>query len=300
MIKKKYLEKLRIDPGEKVNLKRIDTSGIPGKDQKTAGRETVKERAEDLLEASRVTLAQSQEILWASNDYSILIILQGMDTAGKDGIIRHVMSGMNPQGCRVSTFGVPNELEIDHDFLWRTTLELPRRGEIGIFNRSYYEELLVVKVHPGILERQRLPPGKRGQKFWNARYEDINAFERHMVRNGTVILKFFLHISKKEQRERLLDRLDDQEKYWKFSASDLAERASWDAYQEAYEMMLEQTSTKEAPWYVIPADYKWLARTLVADVISARVQALNLQYPVVSDEKLVEIGKAREALRNEE
>ena len=300
MIKKKYLEKLRIDPGEKVNLKRIDTGGIPGKDQKTAGRETVKERAEDLLEASRVTLAQSQEILWASNNYSILIILQGMDTAGKDGIIRHVMSGMNPQGCRVSTFGVPNEREIDHDFLWRTTLELPRRGEIGIFNRSYYEELLVVKVHPGVLERQRLPPGKRGQKFWNARYEDINAFERHMVRNGTVILKFFLHISKKEQRERLLARLDDEEKYWKFSASDLAERASWDEYQEAYETMLEQTSTKDAPWYVIPADYKWLARTLVADIISARVQALKLQYPVVSDEKLVEIGKAREALRNEE
>ncbi|MDD1710518.1 MAG: polyphosphate kinase 2 family protein [Methanoregulaceae archaeon] len=299
MMKKKYLDRLRIDPGERVNLNTIDTKGIPARNQTISGTETAKERAEELLEASRAELAKAQGLLWANNIYSILIILQGMDTAGKDGTIKHVMSGINPQGCRVHSFGVPTEEELDHDFLWRTTLKLPGRGEIGIFNRSYYEELLVVKVHPEVLARQRIPPGKRGQKFWEARYEDINAFERYLTRNGTIILKFFLHISKEEQRERLLERLDNGEKYWKFSSGDLAEREYWEQYQEAYERMLERTSSKEAPWYVIPADYKWLAWTLVADIISSRIQALDLHYPIVSDEKLGEIRKAQDLLRDQ-
>jgi PPK2 family polyphosphate:nucleotide phosphotransferase len=209
------------------------------------------------------------------------------------------MSGVNPQGCRVTSFKVPTSEETDHNFLWRYTRALPARGEIGIFNRSYYEDVLVVKVHPEILEKQQLPPGKRGDKFWNARYEDINAFERHLVQNGTLILKFFLHISKEEQKRRLLERLENEEKYWKFALSDLAERRFWNEYQQAYERVLFKTSTDTAPWYIIPADYKWVARTLIADIISTTIQSLDLHFPEVSAEGLKELEKAREALNNE-
>jgi PPK2 family polyphosphate:nucleotide phosphotransferase len=209
------------------------------------------------------------------------------------------MSGMNPQGCRVCSFKVPTSDETDHNFLWRYSRDLPRRGEIGVFNRSYYEDVLVVKVHPELLEGQQLPPGKRGEKFWNARYEDINAFEQHLVRNGTVILKFFLHISKAEQKKRILERLETGEKYWKFSLSDLTERAYWDTYQNAYETMFAKTSTDVAPWYIIPADYKWVARTLVADIISTRIQSLDLKFPVLSAEQLEQVESARVQLKNE-
>ena len=288
-----------VPPRKKVNLKDFPTGWAQNEEFKNLGKDALKERASELLEANRNTLAKAQELLWASNIYSVLIVLQGMDTSGKDGTIKHVMSGVNPQGCRVTSFKVPTEEETDHNFLWRYTRALPARGEIGLFNRSYYEDVLVVKVHPEILDHQQLPPGKRGDKFWNTRYDDINAFERHLVKNGTLILKFFLHISKKEQKERLLERLGDKEKYWKFSLSDLAERRYWDDYLNAYQEMLSRTSTNEAPWYVIPADFKWVARTVVADIISSKIQTLDLQFPRVPEESLKQLEKARKELKNE-
>jgi PPK2 family polyphosphate:nucleotide phosphotransferase len=299
MIKEKYIRKLKVIPGKKVSLKRFETGWAQDDELKKGGKDAVKDRAAELLEANRTALAGAQELLWASNIYSVLIVLQGMDTSGKDGIIKHVMSGVNPQGCRVTSFKVPTPEETDHDFLWRHTRALPARGEIGIFNRSYYEDVLVVKVHPEILKGQQLPSGKRGDKFWNARYEDINAFERHLVQNGTLILKFFLHISKEEQKRRLLERIDNEEKYWKFALSDLAERRFWDDYLESYERMFSKTSTDTAPWYIIPADYKWVARTLIADIISTQIQSLDLHFPEVPAEGLKELKKAREELNNE-
>jgi PPK2 family polyphosphate:nucleotide phosphotransferase len=300
MIKKKYLKRLRVVPGKNVSLKNFGTGWAQDEELKDAGKEAVKERSEEILRANREALAESQELLWASDTHAVLIVLQGMDTAGKDGTIRHVMSGVNPQGCMVHAFRVPTEEELDHDYFWRYILKLPVKGMIGIFNRSYYEEVLVVRVHPELLEKQRLPPGKRGEKFWEARYRDINEFERHLVENGTLILKFFLHISKEEQKKRLLERLENEEKYWKFSLADLAERRYWDDYQDAYEKMLENTSTDHAPWYVIPADYKWAARAMVADLITTRIQSLDLHYPRVSSDQMNEIKQAREILRNEE
>jgi len=299
MIKKKYIRRLMVRPGSKVSLKQYDTGWAQDDELKRVGKDAIKERAAEILEANRASLAESQELLWASNLYSILIVLQGMDTSGKDGTIKHVMAGVNPQGCRVTSFKVPTSEETDHNFLWRYTRALPARGEIGIFNRSYYEDVLVVKVHPEILDNQQLPPGKRGDKFWNARYDDINAFERHLVQNGTFIMKFFLHISREEQKKRLLDRLEDKEKYWKFALSDLAERQFWDDYQTAYEMMLSKTSTDTAPWYIIPADYKWIARSLIADIISTKIRSLDLMYPEVAEETLKQLEVAREKLASE-
>jgi PPK2 family polyphosphate:nucleotide phosphotransferase len=299
MIKEKYLKKLLAAPGKKVKLKDFPTGWAQNEEFKSLGKDAIKERASELLEANRNTLASAQELLWASNIYSVLIVLQGMDTSGKDGTIKHVMSGVNPQGCRVTSFKVPTPEETDHNFLWRYFRALPARGEIGIFNRSYYEDVLVVKVHPEILDNQQLPPGKRGEKFWNARYDDINAFERHLVQNGTLILKFFLNISKEEQKERLMERLENKEKYWKFALSDLAERQYWDDYQEAYETMFSKTSTDAAPWYIVPADFKWVARTVVADIISTKIQALDLHYPEVPEESLKDLEKARKKLKNE-
>ncbi|HQA81460.1 MAG TPA: polyphosphate kinase 2 family protein [Methanoregulaceae archaeon] len=299
MIKKKYLKKIMVSPGSRVSLERYDTGWAQDDELKKVGKDAIKERAAEILEANRAALAESQELLWASNLYSFLIVLQGMDTSGKDGTIKHVMAGVNPQGCRVTSFKVPTSEETDHNFLWRYIRALPARGEIGIFNRSYYEDVLVVKVHPEILDHQQMPPGKRGDKFWNARYDDINAFERHLVQNGTFILKFFLHISREEQKKRLMERLEDKEKYWKFSLSDLAERRFWDDYQSAYEMMLSKTSTRIAPWYIIPADYKWIARSLIADIISTKIRSLDLKYPEVSAETLKQLEGAREQLARE-
>src|SRR4051794_14355295 len=224
------------------------------------GKDALKERARQVLDQNLEDLAEAQELLYADDRYSVLIVLQAMDAAGKDGTIKHVMSGVNPQGCQVFSFKKPSAEELDHNFLWRYMRCLPERGRIGIFNRSYYEDVLVVKVHPELLDGQKLPPGKRGKSFWEARYEDINAFERHLVRNGTVILKFFLHVSKKEQKRRFLERLERPEKQWKFTAADLAERGYWSKYMEAYEDALSATSTRWAPWYIIPADHKWATR----------------------------------------
>jgi PPK2 family polyphosphate:nucleotide phosphotransferase len=299
MIRDEIIRKITVKPGKNVDLKGHETGWAQDDVLKKAGEEQVKDAAKKILDANRQSLAESQELLWASGAYSVLIVLQGMDTAGKDGTIRHVMSGVNPQGCRVQGFKVPTQEELSHNFLWRYSKALPSRGEIGIFNRSYYEDVLVVKVHPEILDAQRLPPGKRDQKFWDRRYRDINAFENHLVQNGTIILKFFLHISKEEQKRRLLERLENKEKYWKVSPADLKERGFWDDYIQAYEAMLSNTSTRRAPWYIIPADFKWAARALVADVISKKIQELDLKYPEVTKQQVMELKKSKKQLKLE-
>jgi PPK2 family polyphosphate:nucleotide phosphotransferase len=299
MIDPEILDRLRVQPGKKFRLADHDTGWAQTPELVEAGKGTVKERAQAILEENLAELTEAQELLYADGRYAILIVLQAMDAAGKDGTIKHVMSGVNPQGCQVFSFKKPSAEELSHNFLWRCMRCLPERGRIGIFNRSYYEDVLVVKVHPEWLDSQRLPPGKRGKKFWEARYEDINAFEHHLTRNGTAILKFFLHVSKKEQKRRFLERLERPEKHWKFSTSDLAERAHWDAYQEAYEDALAATSTEWAPWYVVPADHKWVSRTVVADVLTSAIKGLDLHYPEVTEEQHRALAKAREQLEKE-
>jgi PPK2 family polyphosphate:nucleotide phosphotransferase len=229
----------------------------------------------------------------------MLIILQGMDGAGKDSTIRHVMSGVNPQGCQVTAFKTPSEEELNHDFLWRHVKALPERGRIGIFNRSYYEDVLIVKVRPEVLEKTKLPPEVEGKQFWNQRYEDINMFERHLVRNGTIVLKFFLNVSENRQKQRLLKRLEDPDKNWKFSLTDLSERSKWADYMEAYEDMVNETSTEWAPWYIIPADKKWVTHISISDIIVSQIQKLNLKYPVLSKEQNEALEKAKAELEKE-
>jgi PPK2 family polyphosphate:nucleotide phosphotransferase len=299
MIKPEILDGFRVQPGKKFRLKDHDPGWAQTPDLVEAGKGAVKERARTILEENLAELTGAQELLYADGRYAVLIVLQAMDAAGKDGTIKHVMSGVNPQGCQVFSFKKPSAEELSHNFLWRCMRCLPERGRIGIFNRSYYEDVLVVKVHPELLELQRLPPGKRGKSFWEARYEDINAFERHLTRNGTAILKFFLYVSRKEQKRRFLERLSRPEKHWKFSAADLAERAHWDAYQQAYEDALGATSTEWAPWYVVPADHKWVSRTVVADLLTSAIKGLDLHYPEVTDEQRRALEKAREQLENE-
>ncbi|RIA55905.1 polyphosphate kinase 2 family protein [Dichotomicrobium thermohalophilum] len=259
----------------------------------------LKKRAKKYVKAQRRLLAKAQEKLYADDRFSVLILLQAMDAAGKDSTIKQVMSGVNPQGCQVFSFKQPSAEELDHNFLWRYWRDVPERGRIGIFNRSYYEEVLVVRVHPELVQRQRLPAAPNGSDFWAARFEDINAFERHMTRNGTVILKFFLNVSKEEQRQRFVRRLTKPKKLWKFSANDLYERAHWDDYQHAYEELITATSTEWAPWYVIPADNKWLMRALVSHVIVEAVEGLGVTYPKVPPGREAEFRKALNALRAE-
>jgi PPK2 family polyphosphate:nucleotide phosphotransferase len=299
MIQSQIIDLFRVKPGGKVRLKDHDTGWAQTEELKELGKDVVKERAAEILEQSRTDLAQAQELLYADDRYAGLIVFQAMDAAGKDGTIKHVMSGVNPQGCQVFSFKKPSAEEVDHNFLWRYMRCLPERGRIGIFNRSYYEDVLVVKVHPEILDQQRLPDGKRGKGFWAARYEDINAFERHLTRNGTVILKFFLNVSKREQKKRFLERLDNPQKHWKFSAADLAERGSWDAYMEAYEDALSATSTEWAPWYVVPADNKWATRAIVADVLTTTLRSLDLRYPEVTQQQREALKEARRKLEAE-
>jgi PPK2 family polyphosphate:nucleotide phosphotransferase len=299
MIRKKVIELFRIPPGEKVRLKDHDTGWAQTKELQELGKEVVKQRAKEILEQSLTDLAAAQDRLYADDRYALLIVLQAMDAAGKDGTIKHVMSGVNPQGCQVFSFKKPSAEELDHNFLWRYMRSLPERGRIGIFNRSYYEDALVVKVHPELLEQQKLPAGKHGKAFWEARYDDINAFERHLVRNGVVILKFFLNVSKDEQKRRFLERLERAEKNWKFSAADLAERGFWDDYMEAYEDALSATSTAWAPWYVVPADHKWVTRAVVADIVTSTLQGLDLRYPEVTEAQRKALEEARERLMSE-
>ncbi|MCW9683168.1 polyphosphate kinase 2 family protein [Dolichospermum planctonicum UHCC 0167] len=251
------------------------------------------------LKAGIFQLAKYQDILYAQNNYSLLIIFQAMDAAGKDSTIKHVMSGVNPQGCQVFSFKAPSEEELDHDYLWRSMRALPERGRIGIFNRSYYEELLIVRVHPEILKKQQLPSFPKGDQIWKQRFEEINNFEKYLVNNGVIVLKFFLNVSKSVQRKRFLERIDSPEKNWKFSASDLQERFFWNDYMNAYEEVFNHTSTEFAPWYIVPADRKWFTRLIVADIICQKLQELNLQYPKISEEYKRKLSAAKKALEAE-
>jgi PPK2 family polyphosphate:nucleotide phosphotransferase len=293
---KDILDAVRVAPGEKLRLKDHDPSWAG--DKKVSKKER-KDFAQERLTQDLGDLAASQERLYAANTYSILLILQAMDGAGKDSTIKHVMTGVNPQGCQVYSFKHPSAQELQHNFLWRYARVLPERGRIGIFNRSYYEEVLVVKVHPELVQAERLPDGKINDKFWQARYDDINAFERHLTRNGTVILKFFLHLSKDEQRRRFLERLENPEKHWKFSDSDLAERGYWDDYMRAYEECLSATSSEWAPWHVIPANHKWVSRALVAHIVATSIEGLDLKYPEVTSQMRKQIEAARKQLQDE-
>ena len=277
--------------GRKWSLEDVDPSDTGGVSSRS--------HADKLLEKSIDLLREMQEKLYAQDRWSLLLILQGMDAGGKDSTIKHVMSGVNPQGCEVHSFKAPSHEELDHDFLWRAHRVCPERGRIGIFNRSYYEEVLVVRVHPELLEAQRLPASLVGKDVWDNRYEDINAFERYLTRNGTVIRKFFLHLSKEEQRQRFLARLDDPAKNWKFSEGDVTERESWSHYQDAYEAAVQATATKHAPWYVVPADHKWYAHLVVASAIIGALADLDLEFPEVEKGKRKELQKVRAALISE-
>lgn len=278
----------RIVKGSKFQLKDIN----PG----DTGKLKSDQHAEDLLAGSVKLMSEMQKKLYAQDRWSLLLIFQAMDAAGKDGTISHVMSGINPQGCQVTSFKSPSTLELDHDFLWRSTIALPERGRIGIFNRSYYEEVLVVRVHKELLKAEKIPESLVTKRIWEQRFEDINAYERYLTRNGVVIRKFFLHVSKKEQKKRFLARLDEPSKNWKFSAADLKERAYWDDYQDAYEDMIRNTSSHDAPWYVVPADNKWFTHVVVASAIIETLDSLGLEFPQINAAQRQALDKARQAL----
>lgn len=280
-----------IPPGTKIRLKDYD----PG----FTGSYKTEEEASPKLRNDIQRLAKLQNVLYADNIRALLVVLQGMDAAGKDGTIRHVMSGVNPQGTQVHSFKAPSAEELEHDFLWRSTKALPERGEIGIFNRSYYEEVLVVRVHPEILNLQHLPPEAKGKNIWRHRFDAINDFERFLTRNGISILKFFLNLSKEEQKRRFLERIDTPDKNWKFSVSDAKERGHWDEYMAAFEDALHHTSTERAPWYIIPADNKWFTHVVVADVIIEKLKSFKLNYPVTGKEHRRQLLKAKRVLENE-
>jgi len=283
----------KITKGKEFKLKQIDpadTSGFPDGD---------KEKAKDVLAKGIKAITMLQDMLYAQDQYSVLMIFQAMDAAGKDGAIKHVMSGINPQGCEVASFKSPTSTDLDHDYLWRCNLKLPERGRIGIFNRSYYEEVLVVKVHPEFLASQKVPADLVDENIWENRYDEIRNYEKYLSRNGTVILKFFLHLSKKEQKKRFLERIENPDKNWKFSSNDAKERAYWDKYMDAYEEMIRNTATKHAPWYVVPADNKWYTRLVVAASLIDTLASLDLAYPKVDKRKLEELEESRKALENE-
>jgi PPK2 family polyphosphate:nucleotide phosphotransferase len=280
----------RITNGEKFRMKDVDpgdTLGFKSEDHP---------RAKEALAGGVRALCELQDRLYAQDNWAVLLVFQAMDAAGKDGTIKHVMSGVNPQGCQVFSFKSPSAEELDHDYLWRSMKCLPNRGHIGIFNRSYYEEVLVVRVHPEFLARQKVPPALVAKEIWNERFHDIRCFERYLGRNGIVLVKFFLHISKEEQKRRFLERAEEPEKNWKFSASDMAERDHWDEYQDAYEDMIRNTATKQSPWYVVPADNKWFTRLVVAAAVVETLDSLDLAYPKVDDARRAEIANAKKAL----
>jgi len=295
----RVIEHCRVKPGRRLRLRKHKTEWTGDKGLRELSHDDLKDGARLHVEQNLSALSRNQELLYANDSHAVLIIFQAMDAAGKDGMVKHVISGLNPQGCQVFSFKRPSDEELDHDFLWRCVRCLPERGRIGIFNRSYYEEVLVVKVHPEFLDAQKLPPGKRGKGFWKDRYEAINHFEKHLVQSGTVILKFFLNISKQEQKKRFLDRLNTPEKYWKFNAADLTEREYWDDYMGVYEDALTATSTDWAPWHVIPADQKWVARALVSTIISDTIKSLKLRPVQVTEARLKQLAVARRKLANE-
>ena len=283
----------RITDGKKFRLKHVDPGDTGG-----LGSE-FKDESKELLRRGVDMLADLQERLYAQDRWAILLVFQAMDAAGKDGTIEHVMSGVNPQGCQVYSFKAPSHEELDHDYLWRCAIRLPERGRIGIFNRSYYEEVLVVRVHRDLLAKEHIPPELIGKHVWRDRYEDINNFERYVTRNGIVVRKFFLHVSKEEQRRRFLDRLERPEKQWKFSLDDVRERQYWDEYQEAYEKAIRRTSSKHAPWFVVPADNKWYTRLVVAAAIVDALLELDLKFPAIDPAKRKELAAARRELEQE-
>ena len=289
------LERFRAKTGGKFRLADHESDWLPA-GAKGMKKADMKAFATELLSENLADLAELQDRLYASDTHSLLLIFQAMDAAGKDGTIKHVMSGINPQGCQVFSFKSPSKEELDHDFLWRTTKSLPERGRIGIFNRSYYEEVLVVRVHPGFLDAQHIPGLKVGPALWRQRYESINDFEQHLTRNGTVVLKFFLNVSHEEQRERFLARIDDPTKNWKFSSADLSESMKWDEYMKAYQECIRATSTDAAPWWVIPADRKFVARSIVSGIVRQTLDDLNLKYPVMPPEEMARLANSRDQL----
>ena len=284
----KLAKAYRVDSGKHFRLEDFDPADT--------GELHSKEDAEATLQDSIARTAELQDKLYAQDRWAVLLIFQAMDAAGKDGAIKHVMTGVNPQGCQVYSFKAPSDVELQHDFLWRTTRCMPERGHIGIFNRSYYEEVLVVRVHPEVLREEKVPPSLVTKKIWDERFEDIRHLEKHMARNGTVIRKFFLNLSKKEQERRFLARLEEPEKNWKFSAADIRERECWDDYQKAYEDMIRNTAGEEAPWYVVPADNKWFTRLVVSAVVVHTLEELDLSYPKVDAAKRRELEVAKKAL----
>ncbi len=286
---RKLSKPYRIKDGKHFRLKDYDPAD-------TNGMEVDKSEGAEMLNKSVRHMADLQAKLYAQDRWALLLIFQAMDAAGKDGAISHVMSGVNPQGCQVFSFKAPSAEELDHDYLWRTSRCMPERGRIGIFNRSYYEEVLVVRVHPDILKKQQIPERLITKEIWEQRYQDIHAFERYLSRNGVVVRKFFLNVSKKEQKQRFLDRLDEPEKNWKFSAADIHEREYWDDYMKAYEEMIQNTATEDSPWYVVPADHKWFTRLVVSAAIVDTLDRLNLTYPEVDNEKREELQSARRVL----
>jgi len=289
---RKFVEPFRVTRGKGFRLKGVD----PGD---TLGLKMNKGEAADLLRRGTQWLAEEQEMLYAQDRWSLLLVFQAMDAAGKDGTIKHVMSGVNPQGCQVASFKQPSAMDLSHDFLWRYVTRLPERGNIGIFNRSYYEEVLVVRVHEEILQRQRLPPALVSERIWGERLADIARFEDYLARQGTVVLKFFLHLSRDEQKKRFLARLDRPEKNWKFSSADVLDRQYWDDYMEAYEEAIRTTAAKRAPWFVVPADNRWFTRLVVAAAIVEAVEMLDLEYPTVDSAKKKELAAARAMLARE-
>ena len=287
---RKVAEPFRVNKGKNFRLRDVDpgdTLWLKAED---------KPKAKEALATGVQALAELQDKLYAQDKWALLLIFQAMDAAGKDGAIKHVMSGVNPQGCQVHSFKAPSAEDLDHDYLWRCMKVLPNRGHIGIFNRSYYEETLVVRVHPEFLKTQKLPEELVTKQIWNERFDDIRHFEQYLTRNGVVVRKFFLHVSKKEQKRRFLERLENPNKHWKFSAADMEERGYWDKYMDAYEDMIRHTATPAAPWYVVPADNKWFTRAVVAAAVIETLASLNLAYPEVSDEKLKELAVAKAAL----
>jgi PPK2 family polyphosphate:nucleotide phosphotransferase len=283
----------RVSKGKNFRLKDVNPD-----DTLDFTKEADKPRAKEALTRGVAALAELQDKLYAQDKWAVLLIFQAMDAAGKDGAIKHVMSGVNPQGCEVYSFKSPSNEDLDHDYLWRCMKDLPNRGHIGIFNRSYYEEVLVVRVHPEFLAKQKVPPKLMSKKIWEGRFEDIRNFEQYLARNGVVVRKFFLHVSKKEQKRRFLDRIDDPLKNWKFSSNDANERDFWEDYMTAYEEMIQETATKYAPWYVVPADNKWFTRVVVAAAVVETLASLDLAYPKVDEGKLKELAAAKKKLLN--
>jgi PPK2 family polyphosphate:nucleotide phosphotransferase len=287
---KPYVAPYRFDGSGEFHLKSHKTDAKGGLD---------KDKAEKLLDASRKRLNDFQEKLYAQDRWSLLLILQGMDAAGKDSVIKAIFDGVNPQGCEVHSFKQPSTFELDHDYMWRCMIALPQRGRIGIFNRSYYEECLVTRVHPELLAKEKIPPKLVTRNIWRERFEDISAIERYLARNGTVILKFFLNVSKEEQRKRFLDRLDEPAKNWKFSMADITERALWNRYQAVYQDIVRHTSTAVAPWHIVPADHKWFARVVISSTIVSTLETLNLRFPRADTASLQEFKQVRKALQEE-